>query len=50
MVLWENHGNIWGYPLVICSIAIEDCHLCIVNLPIEDGGSFQFAMGQFTRG
>ena len=27
VVLWENHGNIWGYPLVICSIAIEDCHL-----------------------
>ena len=24
MVLLENHGNIWGYPLVICSIAIEN--------------------------
>ena len=23
MVLWENNRNIWGYPVVICSIAME---------------------------
>jgi hypothetical protein len=34
MVLWENHGNIWGYPLVIWYIAIENGTL-IVDLPIK---------------
>jgi len=36
MVLWENHGSIWGYPLVIWYIAIENGTL-IVDLPIKDG-------------
>ena len=35
MVLLENHGNIWGYPLVICSIAIENGTV-IVDFPIKD--------------
>ena len=26
MVLWVNDGNMWGYPMVICSIAIENGH------------------------
>ena len=25
-VLWENHGNIWGYPLVNIQKAIENGH------------------------
>ena len=33
MVLWENHGKIWEYPLVICSIAIENDPVEIVDLP-----------------
>ena len=36
MVLWDSHGNIWGYPLAICSIAIEN-DTVIVDLPINDG-------------
>ena len=36
MVLWDSHGNIWGYPLAICSIAIEN-DTVIVDLPIKDG-------------
>ena len=25
--IWKNHGNIWGYPLVIWYIAIENGYL-----------------------
>ena len=44
MVLWENHANIWGYPLVNIQKAIEHGPVEIVDLPINNGGSFQFAM------
>ena len=47
MVLWDSHGNIWGYPLAICSIAIEN-DTVIVDLPINDGDFPQLC--QFTRG
>ena len=35
MVLWENHGNIWGYPLVNIQTAIENGPVEIVDLPID---------------
>ena len=37
--LWEHHRNIWGYPLVICSIAIEHGpveNIEIVSFPIRN--------------
>jgi guanylate kinase len=39
MVLWENHGNIWGYPLVNIQKAIENGQMAIeiVDLPIKKG-------------
>ena len=35
MVLWENHGNIWGYPLVNIQTAIENGPVEVVDLPID---------------
>ena len=39
--IWEYHGNIWGYPLVIGYIAIEHGLFEIVDLAVKHGGSFR---------
>ena len=36
--IWENHGNIWGYPAWLCQqLAIENRPVEMVNLPIKHG-------------
>ena len=45
---WRRHKTC--YPLVICNIAIEHGPVEIVDFPIKNGGSFQFAMLVITRG
>ena len=39
-----------GYPLVICYIAIENGPVEIVDFPMKNGGSFQFAMLVYQAG
>ena len=38
-----------SYPLVICSIAIENGPVEIVDLPIENGGSFHSFLYVYQR-
>ena len=47
--IWENHGNIWGYPLVIWYIAIENGFFEIVDLAVKHGGSFHSCLYVYQR-
>ena len=47
--IWENHGNIWGYPLIIWYIAIENGLFEIVDLAVKHGGSFHSCLYVYQR-
>ena len=40
MVIFHSYVSLIPYPLAICDIAIENGSVEIVDLPIENGGSF----------
>ena len=50
--IWENHVNIWGYPLVMSNIAIEHGpveNIEIVSFPIKNKVIFDTCVNVYQR-
>ena len=50
VIYWDFNGDLMGYPLVICYIAIENGPVEIVDLPINSMVIFHSCLLTFTRG